>query len=416
MSVSRTQIRQWLDHPAGIDVQATESLERSIRDFPYSGLLHMLYLKGLQNQESYLSTAQLKRTSMMVSNRRVLRDWMGVQQAGGLELEVKRDIVQKPRQAESPVGEAPFEKSDQQPAQPVYTEKKENPLSTEEAKARSIPDDLSHLPPRVREVIERSRSLQNKMDGEEPHRPEAGTEPQITHEEITPRHGVADKEVSRNVREAEDQQIADEVAAKAQQQPEPKPDEVRSKSRVDEQRDEEPGIELNLDEWQVEQLPESEPGQVESIPETGDIDDVVTLDFSAWLRMKQGAGDPGENVRTPNDGQDTWKVDVDPEPDSTDRAAKMELVDRFIEKQPRIKPKKFDEEQEAKPRIDVSAMGSEMGDDFSTETLAQVYKQQGYYDKALSAYEILRLKYPEKSSFFADQIAEIRRLQKKSQS
>jgi hypothetical protein len=46
-----------------------------------------------------------------------------------------------------------------------------------------------------------------------------------------------------------------------------------------------------------------------------------------------------------------------------------------------------------------------------TETLAKVYLEQKKYNKAIQAYEILILKYPEKSSFFADQINEIKNLQ-----
>ena len=47
-----------------------------------------------------------------------------------------------------------------------------------------------------------------------------------------------------------------------------------------------------------------------------------------------------------------------------------------------------------------------------TETLAKVFVKQQKYTKALQAYQILGLKYPEKNSFFVDQIKEIKRLQK----
>jgi len=46
-----------------------------------------------------------------------------------------------------------------------------------------------------------------------------------------------------------------------------------------------------------------------------------------------------------------------------------------------------------------------------TETLARIYLEQKKYDSAIKAYEILSLKYPEKNSFFADQIKKIRNLQ-----
>ena len=43
-----------------------------------------------------------------------------------------------------------------------------------------------------------------------------------------------------------------------------------------------------------------------------------------------------------------------------------------------------------------------------TETLAKVYIDQGHYQKAIIAYEILILKYPQKSGLFADQIKAIK--------
>ena len=48
-----------------------------------------------------------------------------------------------------------------------------------------------------------------------------------------------------------------------------------------------------------------------------------------------------------------------------------------------------------------------------TETLAKVYLEQNKYGNAIKAYEILSLKYPEKSGFFADQIKRITNFTKK---
>jgi len=48
-----------------------------------------------------------------------------------------------------------------------------------------------------------------------------------------------------------------------------------------------------------------------------------------------------------------------------------------------------------------------------TETLAKVYLEQKKYRKAIQAFKILSLKYPEKSGFFADQIRAVKMLQKK---
>jgi len=48
-----------------------------------------------------------------------------------------------------------------------------------------------------------------------------------------------------------------------------------------------------------------------------------------------------------------------------------------------------------------------------TETLAKILTNQKKYKKAIKAYRILSLKYPKKSSFFADHIRKIKKLDKK---
>ena len=50
----------------------------------------------------------------------------------------------------------------------------------------------------------------------------------------------------------------------------------------------------------------------------------------------------------------------------------------------------------------------EPNDSLTTETLAEIYVEQGYYNRAIQAYEILCLKYPKKSGFFANRIEEIK--------
>ncbi len=87
---------------------------------------------------------------------------------------------------------------------------------------------------------------------------------------------------------------------------------------------------------------------------------------------------------------------------------KFELIDKFIEAEHKIDPK-----QEA-PEIDIKSSVKLKKDELMTETLAKVYLEQKKYKKAIQAYKILSLKYPEKSGFFADRIKAVRQLIKEN--
>ena len=88
----------------------------------------------------------------------------------------------------------------------------------------------------------------------------------------------------------------------------------------------------------------------------------------------------------------------------------VSLIDNFLEKEVKIsRPKK---EAFFNP-IDVAKESLIENDDLVTPTLAMVYLEQGHYEKAISAYEKLILKYPKKSTFFAAQIKLISKLNNK---
>ena len=89
-----------------------------------------------------------------------------------------------------------------------------------------------------------------------------------------------------------------------------------------------------------------------------------------------------------------------------EKQKKLDIIDKFIEANPKIAPVK----ETTKPPANISKSVEEPTH-LMTETLAKVYLEQKKYTKAIQAYEILILKYPEKSSFFADRINEIKNLQ-----
>lgn len=129
-----------------------------------------------------------------------------------------------------------------------------------------------------------------------------------------------------------------------------------------------------------------------------EFDKTETHSFSEWLKITNFK----PIVR---DEKTTIKSSEAVEKTSMPVTKKMELIDRFLESNPKIIPSKEASTIHLVQNEDLHHDG------FMTETLARIYVEQKNYDKAIQSYKILSLKYPEKSGFFADQIKAVKQLQ-----
>lgn len=140
---------------------------------------------------------------------------------------------------------------------------------------------------------------------------------------------------------------------------------------------------------QEENIPQDSP-EDKTMPAEATVDSAHTeLTFSQWLHLS--------------------KSEKGTEEKRSEKDIKFQLIDEFIEKSPKISPVRNPEPESQSGKIGHSNEYS----DLMTETLAQIYTEQKKYDKAVRAYKILSLKYPEKSIFFADRINEIEILKNK---
>ena len=92
--------------------------------------------------------------------------------------------------------------------------------------------------------------------------------------------------------------------------------------------------------------------------------------------------------------------DMEPEPEKQD-----ELINSYIENgKQRVT---LQEQPTYVPNTD----NEDTNEDYFTEILARIYTKQGNYDKAIEIITKLNLNYPKKSSYFADQLRFLRKLQ-----
>ncbi len=143
-----------------------------------------------------------------------------------------------------------------------------------------------------------------------------------------------------------------------------------------------------------EEIKVSEKNPSEEIPDMGsplEFNASEAHSFSEWLSLTKT--NPIDRI-----SEDSKKI-ID------SKSRKSELIDDFISKSPKLKPNKSSTTTNIAPERSLPPEG------LMTETLARVYLEQKNYKKALQAYKILILKYPEKSGFFADQIRALKKLQ-----
>ncbi|MEM9023287.1 MAG: hypothetical protein AAGB22_06080 [Bacteroidota bacterium] len=149
-----------------------------------------------------------------------------------------------------------------------------------------------------------------------------------------------------------------------------------------------------------EELPAPEAGEISgaATPETpaaAEADEPTpavaaneTHTFSDWLSLL----DPQHSA-----------PDTDSEPAPVDTTQES-LIDRFIQEEPQLTPART----EFFSPTNVAKLSIVDQDEFVTETLANIYARQGHHKKALRAFEVLRLKFPEKSAYFAGRIRELK--------
>ena len=112
-----------------------------------------------------------------------------------------------------------------------------------------------------------------------------------------------------------------------------------------------------------------------------------------------------------NEYENTLHV-FDETDNETERSEGSSLIDRFLMLKPgAIRRISDDQDSEGmENRAAILEKSVTENDELITESLASIYLQQKNYEKALTAYKKLSLKYPEKSIYFATQIEEIEKL------
>jgi len=392
------KIEELYAHPERLNATELAMLKQAVSDFPYAAPLHALYMKALQQQESYLLPAQVKRTAIATPNREALKAYYESHLEAVAVSETKEKIS---TDASAAVKKSAQPKSSQpKPADPAPTKPKKSatPDAPETAdkkaaasgkvaatapakpkKATAVSEDLSHLSEAVRNAILRSRALR----GEE--------SPSATSVELD--KPVKEKPVAPEVvpaKKAEAKKEPIETRAVTENAATPKKGKSQEKKAAVVEVPDVPSFELetNLDAVPEAVIEKTKDGSKQEpaweAPEVREMPFSEKASFLQWLNA--------ETRVAPAPAVDKQKAD-----------AAGSDIKKIIRELPKFEGNKRD------GKINVFSLEADGQGRFVTETLAEIYLKQGLFEKAIKSYEVLSLKYPEKSSFFADRIRAIKK-------
>ena len=131
--------------------------------------------------------------------------------------------------------------------------------------------------------------------------------------------------------------------------------------------------------------------------------------FKEWMQLASKKPVERDNKSKKDTPKEVKSIEFPIEEDEELKKKKFELIDQFIVNNPKIVPK-----EKNIPLIPIEESIKIDKNELMTETLAKVYLEQKKYKKAIQAFKILSLKYPEKSSSFANQIKLVQKIQKEN--
>ena len=345
VALDAARVQELWANPDRVAASDLALLEELVADYPAAVPLWWLYVRAVQRAESPKFAQVLQRCAAISPDRSALMRW--VEEPLIPQAKVAKPVP-KVAQPEPKIAQPEPKVAETEPKVVKPEPKAEVPRS-----APLLPKevDLDSLPEKVRAQILRSRAIMAKIKGEEP-APSAApaATPALAPEVKSAPEPLAPALVQPDAPESP---VVAEPLARVDAAPKPKPA-AKAKQEVGPK----PSI-----------AAEAVPSAAEGLS--------PFAQFVTRLSNAAAAGPKAED-----------------------------LIDEFLSTNPRISPLDKREKDAVVPVV--QSESSELVTGLVTETLARLYAEQGHAAKAIQAYEILKLRVPEKSLIFAARIEALR--------
>ncbi|MBR4688974.1 MAG: hypothetical protein IKO90_00755 [Bacteroidales bacterium] len=456
MGLNKKQIKELIGNPEEISADEVKKLASLIKDYPYFQTARLLYSKGLQNAESVDFDASLQLTATYAADRKKLYVLLYGENTETFvhseSVEVKpQEPVAEPvsptnEEKTEPVSETPMEE------EPVVQQVEEVQQVAEETKPESVPTETAaveeptvqqveevqqvtegfakEIKTEVEENVESAQSVEVKNSTEFSDEVDSFVVNEIVETTNQPEEKIDAVPV---VDEPKQETVAAEPIAEVEKTAVPtvKPifsepiikavteDAPKNESlaeRILRECRERKEREANKQNEPVAQVSNPEKEEKQSLAE----DELLDVSFDSAATQESGNDAQPEQAPLVFEMLDeelkvSNPVEKNEKHDWFERSggwknteSDFNLIDKFILENPKMP--KFD--AHLAENTEDLALECVPEQECVTESMAKIYIKQQLFNKAIEIYEKLRLKYPEKSVYFANRISEVQELKK----
>ena len=375
MGQDKNRIDSLLKGKSSYGKESTEYLGGLVDQYPYAPIFHFLYLRSLQEEDSYKFPSQLNRSSVSTMNRSALFDWaeeplvpIEVQMAAIEKRLSDRTSIQLKGESKIKI-QIPEEKIEKNKITVDKELKDLNKSLTLKTKTIQLEKpsieslDLSSLPDKVRAQILRSRAIKEQLSNNR-----KGKNKITEKKDFTVNEAVEKQKLTFTKENSEKKDVSQNLNKKSP---------IRTKNKT-------ASISINNSNLE-DKIIEIKKNSKSLEDKKSDFQDLSP--FAQFLLSLNTDG-PKSEIGSSRDGETERKI-----------------LQQFLELNPKISAVRGDK------NIPDLTLKTPNVSGLVTETLANHYYDQGAFVKAIQAYEILKLKVPQKSGIFAARISEMRNLQ-----
>lgn len=386
------QFLHYSKNSENINISEMQNLEAVIDSFSYFQAARALYLKGLFNADSYKYNFELKKTAALTTERDVLFDF----------ITSKKYLNQNENKNILDINVNDFEIIRAIPVVEETTMIQENMEELQVSNSTIENSKLDFENHEVAEIfIKHSESIKTEVKYK-------------TQEDISSIFYGEEINEEELIKFDENRKFFEDILNNPSIEKSDKINEVITNSLIFEISDETFKEQVSVSSFELENKEEA-PFTInfEPIYEKLEIGKPIPFvatekhSFFEWLKIAEIKPIVREEKKEKLTVQET-KLDENSNLDlkkNIEKSKKNAIIDQFLEANPKISPAQ--KSDIVTPKIIETPDKTHL----MTETLAKVYLEQKKYDKAIQAFQILILKNPEKSVYFADRIKEIKILQ-----